>query len=88
MSLEGVAAETVAERIYREPVQFTIPHNIMGTPAVSLPLAMHSTGLPIGIQLAAAPALDHTVLQLAAQLEKAIPWADRKPSIHVDGTIG
>lgn len=88
LSLEGVAAETVAERIYREPVQFTIPHNIMGTPAVSLPLAMHSTGLPIGIQLAAAPALDHTVLQLAAQLEKAIPWADRKPSIHVDGTIG
>ena len=83
LSLPDVTAETVAERIYREPVQFTIPHNIMGTPAVSLPLAMHSSGLPIGIQLAASPAQDHVVLQLAGQLEKAMPWADRIPDLHV-----
>ena len=43
-----------------------MPHNIMGTPAMSLPLAMHSSGVPIGVQIAAKPAADHLVLQLAA----------------------
>ncbi len=83
LSLEGVTAATIADRIFREPVQFTIPHNIMGTPAASLPLAMHSSGLPIGVQIAAAPAQDHVVLQLAAQLEQTMPWADRRPELHV-----
>ncbi len=83
LSLPNVSAENVADQIYREPVQFTIPHNIMGTPAISLPLAMHSTGLPIGIQLAAPPAQDHVVLQLASALERAMPWADRQPELHV-----
>jgi amidase len=59
------------------PIQCTIPHNIMGTPAISLPLFMSSQGLPIGVQLAASPALDHLVLQLARQLEIALPWASR-----------
>jgi len=49
----------------------------MGTPAISLPLAMHSNGLPIGVQLGARPAEEHLVLQVAAQLEKAMPWAGR-----------
>jgi amidase len=53
---------------------FTLPHNIMGTPAISLPLAMHSNGLPIGVQLGGRPAADHIVLQLASALEQAMPW--------------
>ena len=65
------------------PVQFTTPHNIMGTPAISLPLAMHSTGLPIGVQLGAMPAGEHTLLQLASALEEAMPWKDRVPPLHV-----
>lgn len=79
----GVTAENVAEELYQVPVQFTIPHNIMGTPAISLPLAMHSSGLPIGIQLAAAPARDDIVLQLAGELEQAMPWRERLPPLHV-----
>ena len=63
--------------------QYSLPHNIMGTPAISLPLAMHSTGLPIGVQLAAGPAMEHVVLQLAARLEEAMPWKDRVPPLHV-----
>jgi cbb3-type cytochrome oxidase subunit 1 len=50
--------------------------------AISLPLAMHSSGLPIGVQLAATHANDHVVLQLAAALEEAMPWAGRVPPIH------
>jgi amidase len=58
----------------------------MGTPAVSLPLVMHSNGLPIGIQLGARPAEDHVILQLATALEQAMPWAARVPPLHVSKT--
>lgn len=83
LSKAGVTAANIADELYRDPVQFTIPHNIMGTPAMSLPLAMHSTGVPIGVQIAARPGDDHLPLQLAAAFEKAIPWADRVPLLHV-----
>jgi amidase len=78
-----VAFADLPEKIYRATVQFTLPHNIMGTPAISLPLVMHSTGLPIGIQIGAKPANEHLVLQLAAALEQAMPWAKRRPPLHV-----
>ena len=71
------------EELFKPPCQYTIPHNIMGTPAMSLPLAMHSTGVPIGVQIAAKPAADHLLLQLAAQLEQAMPWKARVPPLHV-----
>jgi amidase len=71
------------EKIFRGVCQFTLPHNIMGTPAISLPLAMHTNGLPIGIQLGTRPADEHVILQLATALEQALPWADRIPPLHV-----
>jgi amidase len=83
LSRPDVGAHNVAEKLFRIPCQFTIPHNIMGTPAVSLPLAMHSTGLPIGVQIAARPAEDHVALQLAAALEEAMPWGSRVPPLHL-----
>ncbi|MEN4473826.1 amidase [Mycolicibacterium cosmeticum] len=53
--------------------------NVTGWAAMSLPLATTSAGLPIGVQLMAP---DETVLlQLAAQLEAATPWADRRPPV-------
>jgi len=78
-----VAFEELPEKIFRPVCQFTLPHNIMGTPAISLPLAMHSNGLPIGVQLGAPPAQEHVLLQLAAALESALPWSGRLPPLHV-----
>jgi len=78
-----VTMETLVEQIFIGTCQFSLPHNILGTPAISLPLAMHSTGLPIGVQVGARPAQEHVVLQLAAALEEAIPWAERIPPCHV-----
>jgi amidase len=69
-----VTMANLVEKIYAPVCPFTLPHNIMGTPAVSLPLAMHSNGLPIGVQLGGRPAADHVVLQLASALEEAMPW--------------
>jgi len=83
LSRPGVGWETLIETLYRAPIQYTIPHNIMGTPAMSLPLAMHSSSLPIGVQIAARPAEEHVVLQLATALEEAMPWRDRIPPLHV-----
>jgi amidase len=78
-----VTMETLVEQIFIGTCQFSLPHNILGTPAISLPLGMHSTGLPIGVQLGARPAHEHVVLQLAAALEDAMPWKDRVPPCHV-----
>ena len=76
------SVEELPEQVMRPVCQFTLPHNIMGTPAISLPLAMHSAGLPIGVQLAAGPANEHLLLQLAAALESAMPWSGRVPPLH------
>ena len=78
-----VTMDDLAEKIYRGTCQFTLPHNILGIPAISLPLAMHSSGLPIGIQLGARPANEHIILQLASALEEARPWRERVPPLHV-----
>lgn len=83
LSKPGVSAANMVETLFAIPCQFTVPHNIMGTPAISLPLAVHSTGLPIGVQLAARPAEEHVLLQLAGALEEAMPWASRTPPLHV-----
>ena len=78
-----VTIENMVEKIFAVPCQYTVPHNLMGTPAISIPLAQHSSGLPIGIQLAGPPATEHVLLQLAAALEEATPWAGRVPPLHV-----
>ena len=83
LSRPGVSAANNAEVLFREPCQFTLPHNIMGTPAMSLPLAIHSSGVPVGVQIAGRPADEHLVLQLATALEQAMPWRDRIPPLHV-----
>jgi amidase len=83
LSKPGVGWHNLIPELFNAPCQYTIPHNVMGTPAMSLPLAMHSTGVPIGVQIAAKPAAEHLLLQLATALEAAMPWRDRRPPLHV-----
>ena len=62
--------------------------NLCGIPAISLPLAAQENGLPLGIQAQARQANDGLLLQLAAQIERAIDgrWnAGRRPGVHVAG---
>ncbi len=58
---------------------FAQPCNLSGQPALSLPLAWSTSGLPIGVQCAGRPFEEATLFRLAAQLETAMPWADRRP---------
>ena len=60
-------------------VTFTMPFDITGQPAISLPLHWTDDGLPIGVQLIAAYGREDVLLQASGQLEQAAPWADRHP---------
>ncbi len=60
---------------------FTAIANLTGLPAMSLPLHWSEGGLPIGVQAIGPPAGDALLLSLAAQIEAARPWADRRPPV-------
>jgi amidase len=60
---------------------YTAMLNVTGQPAVSLPLYHGEDGLPLAVQLIAQPAREDVVLALAAQLEAAVPWAQREPAL-------
>jgi amidase len=55
-------------------VSFTPLNNINGTPAISLPIGVAATGLPIGVQLSAGFGDERTLLEIAYELEQAKPW--------------
>jgi amidase len=61
---------------------FTAAFNTTGQPAISLPLHLTSDGLPVGVQLVAAYGREDLLLRVAAQVEDARPWAERKPPVH------
>ena len=64
-------------------VTFTAPFDLTGQPAISLPLHWTDHGLPIGVQLVAAPGREDVLLRVGSQLEAALPWADRHPPLFV-----
>jgi amidase len=57
---------------------FTPVFNASGQPGMSVPLFHGEDGLPLGVQLVGRPAGEDALLSLAAQLEEAQPWADRR----------
>jgi amidase len=69
------------DRRQRVTFGFTPPFNMSGQPSLSLPLGQSSTNLPIGMMFTARYGDDATLLRLAGQLEKEMPWRDRKPPV-------
>jgi amidase len=63
-------------------VPYTQLANITGRPAISLPLHWTADGLPLGIKFVAPLAGESLLIRLAAQLEEALPWADRMAVIR------
>ncbi|MEJ2435932.1 MAG: amidase family protein, partial [Pseudolabrys sp.] len=64
-------------------VPFTAMQNATGQPAINLPLHWNKAGLPVGVHVSGRFGDELTLLKLAAQLEKAQPWAQRYAKIKV-----
>jgi amidase len=74
----GLSVDEFNRRFW-EHAPFTCVFNASGGPAVSLPLAVAQAGLPIGVHFGADFGQDGLLFALAGQLERARPWAARRP---------
>jgi aspartyl-tRNA(Asn)/glutamyl-tRNA(Gln) amidotransferase subunit A len=75
IEIDGEIADTVRKSWY----PYTLPFNLSGSPAVTLPCGFGADGLPIGLQLVGPHLGDAQLLRAAALYEMAAPWADRRP---------
>jgi amidase len=73
------ADPTTAFDEYSDWLTFAYPYGCTGQPSITLPLGANSQGLPIGVQLVGPPRGEAIILSLAAQLEEALPWRNRRP---------
>jgi len=63
-------------------VAFTAMFNLVGLPAASIPVGFTTAGLPIGLQVVGGPFGECDVLELAWQVEEALPWAHLRPTLY------
>lgn len=77
--LHALRALQRAARTVFEWMSFTPIANATGQPAMSVPLSWSDAGLPIGVHFTARYADEATLFRLAAQLEIAAPWREKKP---------
>ncbi|MFT4569146.1 MAG: amidase [Hyphomicrobiaceae bacterium] len=64
-----------------EMAPYTVLFNVTGQPAISLPLHVTDSGIPVGVQLVGAPWDEAGLIRISSQLEEAAGWADRHPDL-------
>ena len=74
-----------AEPVTLAYVRTTGPFNLSGLPALSVPAGFDRDGLPIGLQIAAAPFEEETALRIGASFESAVAVSHRRPPTHSAG---
>lgn len=72
--------DTYNARLFRD-ITLTMPFNLTGQPALTLPLHQSADGKPVGVQFVGRIGDEATLLVLASQLEQALPWKDRRPPV-------
>jgi aspartyl-tRNA(Asn)/glutamyl-tRNA(Gln) amidotransferase subunit A len=70
-----------AVELARQLTRFTAPFNLAGLPAISIPCGFTTSGLPIGLQLVAAPWCEARLLQAARAYEREVDWESRHPDV-------
>jgi aspartyl-tRNA(Asn)/glutamyl-tRNA(Gln) amidotransferase subunit A len=63
----------------RRLTRFTAPFNLTGLPAISIPCGFDRQGLPIGLQMIAAPWNEAQLLRAARAYESETAWSERRP---------
>jgi amidase len=74
---QALAAVDIAGRF----APFTPVFNVTGQPAISLPAGVGTDGLPLAVQLVGRVGAEDTLYSVAAQIEAAAPWAQRRPNV-------
>jgi aspartyl-tRNA(Asn)/glutamyl-tRNA(Gln) amidotransferase subunit A len=59
----------------------TMPFNVLGQPAISLPCGFTEAGLPIGLQIVGHAFDEAGVLRVAETYERATDWHERRPQL-------
>ena len=78
--LDGVGTVQVALRSM-PMIAYTALWNVTGNPAASVPVGFADDGLPLAVQLVGRRNDETTILNVAAQLERAQPWAGARPAL-------
>jgi len=76
-AIEGIDSVATADQL----IAYTSPFNLIGTPALSVPCGFTTEGLPIGLQIVAAPWRDDLALQVGDSYEQATEWHRCHPSL-------
>jgi amidase len=66
---------------------WTASFNMTGQPAITIPAGSGDGGLPLSVQLVGRTGAEDLLYSLAAQIEAARPWADRRPPLAVPATV-
>jgi len=77
VEIDGQPVDTLRRAWY----PYTLPYNMTGHPAMSIPCGWDKAGLPIGLQLIGRLGADGVLLRAAALLERARPWSGRRPNL-------
>jgi len=65
----------------------TRPFNVWGVPTISIPCGLTTDGLPIGLQIAAAPPREDLLLQFAYECEQALQWREKTQALRTSSRI-
>jgi aspartyl-tRNA(Asn)/glutamyl-tRNA(Gln) amidotransferase subunit A len=75
------AGGAINSAMYSEWAVYLYPFNLTGHPALSVPCGFTADGMPVGLQLVAPWYAEQDLIEIAAWIETARPWADRRPHV-------
>ena len=78
---EAARIEAVPKWAFMDKPNFTMPFNVTGWPAISVPAGFGAGGLPVAVQLAAKPFAEPLLFRAAAAYEAAHDWRARRPAL-------